>query len=122
MPQISINGETFDVFIVRNGEAEPIPMIMDVAPRSVTTTVSVASSASSVQLVAENTDRKGISIYNKSTNAVYLSYANPATAANSFMQMQPGSLLMLDQQLMVSNAIFAIWTAANGSAQVTEYI
>lgn len=122
MAQIQINGETFDVFIVRGADAAPIPMVMDVAPRSVSATVSVASSASSVSLVAANPARKGISIYNNSTAALYLSYATPATAANSFMQMQPGSLLMLDQQLMVSNAIYGIWTAANGTAQITEYV
>lgn len=122
MAQIQINGETFDVFIVRGAQADPIPMVMDVAPRTVSATVSVTSSASSVTITAANADRKGISIYNNSTAALYLSYATPATAANSFMQMQPGSLLMLDQQLMVSNAIYGIWTAANGSAQITEYV
>lgn len=122
MSQIQINGETFDVFVVRGTESDPIPMIMDVAPRSVTPTVSVASSTSSVSIVSANSDRKGISVYNNSTAALFLSYATPATAANSFMQMQPGSMLMLDQQLMVSNAIYGIWTAANGTAQVTEYI
>lgn len=122
MAQIQINGETFDVFIVRSAEADPVPMVMDVAPRSVNATVKVNSSASSVTIVGANTDRKGISIYNNSTAALFLSYATPATADNSFMQMQPGSLLMLDQQLMVSNAIYGIWTAANGSAQITEYV
>ena len=122
MAQVNINGELFDVFIVRGQDADPVPIIMDVAPRTVTTTVSVASSTDSAQLVAANTNRKGISIYNNSTAALFLSYANPATAANAFMQMQPGSLLMLDQQLVVSNAIYGIWTAANGTAQVTEYI
>lgn len=122
MAQIQINGETFDVFIVRSAESDPVPMVMDVAPRSVTATIKVNSSTSSVRLIETNTNRKGISIYNDSTAALYLSYATPATADNAFMQMQPGSLLMLDQQLMVSNAIYGIWTAANGAAQITEYV
>jgi hypothetical protein len=121
MTQININGELFDAFIIRGQNSAPVPILMDVAPRTLVATVSVASSISSVQIVAANTNRKGISIYNNSTAALFLSYAAPATAANSFMQMQPGSLLMLDQQLIVSNAIYGIWTAANGSAQVTQY-
>ena len=121
MPQISINGETFDVFIVRNGEAEPIPFLMDVVPRTVTATTRVNSAATSTLLVAQNLSRKGISIYNNSTAALFLSYANPATSGNAFMQMAPGSLLMLDQQLIVTNAIYGIWTAANGAAQITQY-
>ena len=122
MAQIQINGETFDVFIVRGAEADPIPMVMDVAPRSVTSTESIASSVTSQTLIADNSARKGISIYNNSTAELYLSYATPATATNAFMKMSPYSLLMLDQQLMVSNAIYGIWTAANGTAQITDYV
>jgi hypothetical protein len=121
MTQVNINGELFDVFIVRGQDADPVPILMDVAPRTLTATASVASATSSTTIVAVNANRKGISIYNNSTAALFLSYANPATAANSFMQMQPGSLLILDQQLIVSNAIYGIWTAANGTAQVTQY-
>lgn len=122
MTQININGQLFDAFIVRGAESAPVPILLDVAPRTLVETVSVAAATSSTLLVAANTDRKGISIYNNSTSALFLSYANPASSANSFMQMQPGTLLMLDQQLMVSNAIYGIWIAANGTAQVTEYI
>lgn len=121
MAQIQINGETFDVFIVRGANADPIPMVMDVAPRTSSPTVQVNSSTTSVTIAAANTARKGISIYNNSTAALFLSYANPATSANAFMQMAPGSLLMLDQQLIVTNAIYGIWTAANGAAQITQY-
>jgi len=122
MAQIQINGETFDVFIVRSADSDPIPMVMDVAPRSVTATVSVTSAATSKTLLQANTARKGISIYNNSTAELFLSYAAPATATNAFMKMAPFSLLLLDQQLMVSNAIYGIWTATNGAAQVTEYV
>lgn len=121
MTQVNINGELFDVFIVRGQDADPVPILLDVVPRTVVNTVSVASSTSSTQIVAANANRKGISIYNNSTAALFLSYATPATSANSFMQMQPGSLLMLDQQLIVSAAIYGLWTAANGTAQVTQY-
>jgi hypothetical protein len=86
------------------------------------TTTSVAGTASSVLILALNANRKGLSISNISTSKLYLSFSNPATVANSFIEMQPGSFLLFDQQLIVTNAIYGIWTNANGTAQVTEYV
>ena len=92
-----------------------------VTPRTPTTT-SVASSASSVTLLASNVNRKGLSIYNDSTSVLRLSFSTPATAANSFTTLAANSLLLLDQQLIVTNTIYGIWSSANGTAQVTEYV
>lgn len=86
------------------------------------TTTSVASSISSVLILASNSNRNGISINNSSTSILYLSFTNPATISNSFIAMDPGSFILLDQQLMISNAIYGIWASANGTAQVTEYV
>lgn len=122
MPQIQLNGQTFDVFIVRNQEAEPLPILMDVSPRTPSTTVSVSAAVTSKIVIAQNLNRKGISIFNNSTAALALSYQTPASLTNAFMVMNPGSLLFLDQQLVVTNTIYGIWTAANGAAQVTEYV
>lgn len=122
MPQIQINGEMFDVFVVRGTESPPVPIELNVVPRSPVPTVRVPASVASVQLVSSNTSRKGISIYNFSTAALFLSYATPATQNNFFMAMEPGAFLMLDQQLLVTSPIYGIWSAANGSAQVTQYV
>lgn len=86
------------------------------------TTTSVAGSASSQQFLAENTSRKGLSISNISDSKLYLSYANPATLVNCFLELQPGAFLLMDQQLIVGNAIYGIWASANGRAQITEYV
>jgi precorrin-6B methylase 2 len=86
------------------------------------TTTSVAGAASSVLILALNANRKGLSVSNISTSKLYLSFSNPATVGNSFIEMQPGSFLLFDQQLIVANAIYGIWTNANGAAQVTEYV
>jgi hypothetical protein len=51
-----------------------------------------------------------------------LSFSSPATSSNAFIVMQPGSFLLLDQQLIVTNAIYGIWASATGTAQVTEYV
>jgi hypothetical protein len=91
-------------------------------PVRVPTTISVSSSATSVQILASNANRKGLSIANDSTSVLRLSYATPATSANAFIVMQPGSFLLLDQQMIIGNTIYGIWASANGTAQVTEYV
>lgn len=90
-------------------------------PRTPSTT-SVASSASSVSILASNANRRGVSIANVSTATLYLSFAGTATIANSFIAMPAGSFLLLDQQLIITSALTGIWSAANGTAQVTEYV
>lgn len=86
------------------------------------TTASVSSSATSVTILASNANRKGFSIANVSTAKLYLSFSNPATTTNSFIELPAGGFLLLDQQLIVTNAIYGIWSASNGTAQVTEYV
>jgi hypothetical protein len=98
---------------------DPIPTSV---PTRTPTTTSIASSATSVTIRGANANRKGISVHNLSTATLYLSFTTPATTTNSFIAMSPGSFLLLDQQLIVSNAIYGIWFAANGTAQVTEYV
>jgi hypothetical protein len=104
---------------IKNDSGNPIPT--SVATRT-PTTASVASSATSVTILASNANRRGISIANDSTSILRLSYATPATSANAFIVMQPGSFLWLDQQLMITGTIYGIWATANGTAQVTEYV
>lgn len=84
-------------------------------------TTSVASSATSVLILAANPARRGLTIMNISTSKLYLSFTNPATTANCFIEMQPSGFQQFDQQLITGNAIYGIWAAANGTAQVTEY-
>jgi hypothetical protein len=97
------------------------PIEMEVPSRTPTTT-RVASSASSVTILAANANRKGFSISNISTSKLYLSFTNPATTANCFIEVPAGAFLLLDQQCIVPNAIYGIWASANGAAQVTEYV
>jgi hypothetical protein len=85
-------------------------------------TVSVASSATSIKLVDRNDNRRGLTIYNISTANLYLSFADPATTANCWVIIEPNGFLLLDQQLIIVNAIYAFWASASGTAQVTEYM
>lgn len=109
MPQSRINGDVYDEFLVTTSALHP-------------TTVRVPSVTSSVQLIEAAEDREGIAINNRSSATLYLSFSNPATEANSFLAMAPGSFLLLDRQLIIASAIHGIWSAANGAAHVTTFV
>lgn len=94
---------------------------MGVSVRTPTTT-SIASSSSSQTFLNANASRKGLCVSNISDNKLYLSFSTPATLTNAFIELQPGQFLLLDQQLITGNAIYGIWAAANGRAQVTEFV
>lgn len=101
--------------------ASAVPVVGSVAVRTPTTT-SVNSTTSSVTILAANANRKGLMISNQSTSKLYLSFNASASAGNSFIQMDPGAFLFLDQQMIFSSAIYGVWTNANGTAQVTEFV
>jgi hypothetical protein len=121
------NGEFMDIHCTAGGnlkvsieEAEEA-LETAVAARTPTTT-SVASSITSVTILAANANRKGLTICNDSTSVLRLSFATPATTANAFLVMQPNTFVNFDQQLITGGAIYGIWASANGTAQVTQYL
>jgi hypothetical protein len=63
-----------------------------------------------------------VSVANLSTAKLYLSFSAPATTANCFIEIPAGGFLLLDQQLIVTNALYGLWASANGTAQITEYV
>lgn len=90
-----------------------------VLQRADTSTLSnVASSATSVVILATNTARKGASVYNDSTQILYLKFGTTASttsftvplAAAAFFEVPSGYTGEMD----------GIWTSANGFARVTE--
>lgn len=112
---VPVNGPLTDTQL----RATAVPVVASVAVRSPTTT-SIASANTSVLVLAQNANRKGLMINNQSTSKLYLSFSNPASAGNSFIQMDPSSFLLLDHQMIFTSAIYGVWTSANGTAQITE--
>jgi hypothetical protein len=51
-----------------------------------------------------------------------VSFSTPATSANAFVGIAAGGFLLLDPQLIGTGPIYGIWSSANGTAQVTEWI
>lgn len=121
IPTLTLSGSRLQVD--GSGVTQPVSgtVATTVAVRSPTTT-SVASSASSVTILAANANRRGCSIANDSTATLRLSFSTPATTANAFLVLPPGAFILLDQQMIVTGIIYGIWSAANGTAQVTEYV
>jgi len=103
---------------IKNDSGNPIPIGV---PVRTPTTVSIASTTASTTIVSSNTNRKGIIINNQSTSDLYLSFTSPASSSNSFLEMAAGSVLALDQQLIITNAVYGIWDSANGTVKVTQF-
>ena len=84
------------------------------------TQTSVASSASSVSLIAANSSRKKLIIVNTSTAILYLDFTGgtaTATTAHGY-QMASNTNLVLDGY---TGSVSGIWASANGQANITEF-
>lgn len=106
----------------RDAQAVPVRLVAGGGAALVPTTARVNSATSSTPLLAANAARKGLCVSNISTAKLYLSFSGTATVNNSFVELPAGGFLLLDSQLIVPNAVTCIWDAANGGAQVTEFV
>lgn len=86
---------------------------------SVATLTNVASSASSVQLVAANAARKGLLIYNDGTALLRIKFGTTASATSFSIPIATATLYTMDFPFF-DGRIDGIWAAANGSARITE--
>jgi hypothetical protein len=86
------------------------------------TQTSVASSASSVQIIAASDAfaRMGVSIYNDSTAVLYL-LLSAATASTSAYTVQMAAASYYEVPYNYVGEINGIWASANGNARVTEF-
>lgn len=80
-----------------------------------------SDSATSVTIAAANTLRTGLKVYNASTERLYISWATPATVANSFKRLEAYETYEVPGHLLELTALYGIWAAnGSGSAQVFE--
>jgi hypothetical protein len=80
----------------------------------------VASSATSVTLLAASIARLGASIYNDSTAVLYISFDGAAVIATNF-SIQVASEGYVEVPFGYTGTIHGIWASANGQAFVTEF-
>lgn len=86
---------------------------------STATLTNVASSATSVQLLASTAGRKGAYFYNDSTASLYLKFGTTASTTSFTVLMRPNDYYEIAQPVFTGR-IDGIWSAANGSARITE--
>lgn len=92
----------------------------DYTPSNFGTPVAVAESGSVVTLASAHPTRKGISIYNKSTNNLYISPAVGVTTSLFMHLIGPGGLYEFPFEY--DGALHGIWDGSShtGAALVTE--
>lgn len=88
------------------------------------TLTTVASSATSVGILAANPARRGASIVNASTAILYLSLtsANNDATTTTDHSVQLPTLAYYEVPFGYTGPIRGIWASANGSANITEFV
>jgi hypothetical protein len=89
---------------------------------STTSQTSVASSASNVPLLAPNPARGGASIYNDSTQILYILLVNPYNniASSTLYTAQVAAGARYELPIWYTGGVNGIWASANGFARITE--
>ena|SRR2546427_6754238 len=83
---------------------------------------SVASSASSVTILAANLGRRGAVVFNDSTQILYLDLSGGTASSSSYsVQVAANGYFELLPQATYTGLITGIWASANGNARVTEF-
>lgn len=93
--------------------------IATLTPTSATATRSdVASSATSVTVLASNASRKGAIIFNDSTKILYMKFGTTASATDFTVKMMPGDYYEIP--FGFTGRLDGLWASVNGNARVTE--
>ena len=89
------------------------------------TITSVVSSATSVTVLASNALRKGATVFNDSTQILYLALSASTASASAYTVQIPASAyyeLPVCDGGVYTGQLTGIWAAANGNARVTELV
>lgn len=101
------------------GKANPMPI--SGSGTVATATISrVAASATSVTLLAANENRRRVILYNESTADLYVKFGATASATSYTTKLGPGDTYESPTDWVYTGVIDGIWSAATGTAQITE--
>lgn len=87
---------------------------------STATLANVAGSASSVTVLAANSNRKGAVIHNDSTAILYLKFGATASTTSFTYKLNGGETFETAMPVVYTGIIDGIWASATGAARVTE--
>jgi hypothetical protein len=91
------------------------------SPASTGSQTTVASSGSSGTVLAANAARIGATVFNDSTQVLYLLLSTGGTATTSSYTVQVGASGYYEVPGFYTGALIGIWASANGNARVTEF-
>ena len=90
-----------------------------IGPQSATL-ANVASSGSSVSLFAAAAGVKGRTIYNDSTQVLYVKFGATASSSSYTVQLAASAYYEFPQPVY-GGAVDGIWASANGNARLTSW-
>jgi len=105
------------IYGVMGAEPGHIVAVEDVAESAVCT--NVASSASTGTLLAASSRRKQVTLFNDSTEVLYLKYGATASTTSFSYFIAPGQTWEMPKPIY-PGIIDGIWAAADGAARITE--
>lgn len=79
-----------------------------------------ASSATSITLLALNTARKGFSVFNDSTQPLYVKFGTTASATDYNVKVAAQGFYESPASPVYTGRVDGIWAAANGNGYVAE--
>lgn len=94
--------------------------LVGLATSSTATAVSLASTTSSAQLVAANSDRKGLTLTNTDANRVYVNFGAAASATAFAFFLDEGDYWEMAPATRYLGAINAIWTGDGSGALIGQ--
>lgn len=97
-----------------------IPVTITTSTSTTGTLTSVAAAITSTTLLASNVARKEFIVYNDSLNILYVAFAATASTTAFSYKLQPGSGCETGA-IDYTGIITGIWSAASGSARMTEF-
>lgn len=114
----SVNGVASDLDAALR--LTPLPTTSALATTATATLSNVSASASNKTLLASNTSRKRIVIYNDSTAILYVKFGATASSTSFTYLLNGGETYESPSQPTYTGQIDGIWASATGAARITE--
>jgi len=107
---------------VASGTVVPVSGTVTTTPtNSATSTLTnVNAATSSTSILASNTNRKGMFLFNDSTSLLYLAFGSTASTTSYTVQIPSNGFYEMPNPTVYTGAISGIWVAATGTARITE--
>lgn len=101
---------------------DPMPVSISPTTSATGTQTSVNDTGSSTTLLAANSSRKGFTIFNDSTEILYVKFGATASTSSFATKLMPGDYYEALSGCIYTGIIDGIWANnASGAARITEF-